>query len=75
MDEMMGYIFGDLRATKSAIRYIDRQLKRQRGTNRRLGLLLLATAAYAVVTEIHHQEQKQEIQELQATIEVLRKGE
>lgn len=75
MDEMMGYIFGDLRATKGAIRYIDRQLKRQRGTNRRLGLLLLATVAYAVVTEIHHQEQKQEIQELRATIEVLRKGE
>ena len=75
MDEMMGYIFGDLRATKSAIRYIDRQLKRQRGTNRRLGLLLLATVCYAVVTEIHYQEQKQEIRELQATIEVLRKGE
>ena len=72
MDEMMGYIFGDLRATKGALRYIDRQLKHQRGTNRRLGVLLFATIAYAVVTEIHHQEQKQEINELKAMIEELR---
>lgn len=73
MDEMMSYIFGDLRTTKNALKYIDRTLRRQKATNRRLALLILATATYAVVAEFCHQEQRKRIEELDAEIEELRK--
>lgn len=72
MDEMMNYIFGDLRSTKGALKAIGRTLKRQRATNQRLGLLVAALSVYAVVAEFHHQDQNAKIKALQAEIEELR---
>ena len=69
MDEMMNYIFSDLSQAKYALRVVGKTLKRQRATNRRLGILVVVATVYAVTADICHREK---IKELEAEIEELR---
>jgi hypothetical protein len=60
MDEMMGYVFGNLKISEAAIRKINRALKFQNMINRRFVWCGLVTAVgFAVITKTIKEQQEQ----------------
>ena len=69
MDEMLGYIFGNLKNSESDIRSINRTLNGQRLINRKFASFSLMTAlGFAVVTMVIN-EQSRQIKKLTKEIE------
>ena len=75
MCEMLGYIFGNLRSSETAIKEIRRTLKYQSRFNRNVGIWVGAITAYVVITELDHREQNKKIKELRNEIEELKRSE
>lgn len=67
MNEMLNYMFRSMKATEAA-------LKKQSRFNRRLRLLALAGAAYAIWSEQNRLEQQKEIEKLTDQVEELRRA-
>lgn len=72
MCEIIGYIFGSLRSSETAIKGIHRTLKYQSRFNRNLGIWACAMTAYVVATELDRREQSKKIKELSNEIEELK---
>lgn len=68
MDEMLNYIFGELRSGKEMI-------KRQGVANKRLSLLIVASSIYSMVLALNYHEQSKRIDALSEEIKELRKKE
>lgn len=75
MCEMLGYIFGSLRSSETAIKGIHRTLKHQGRFNRNVRLWACAMTAYVIVTELDHREQNKKIKELSNEIKELKRSE
>ena len=75
MCEMLGYIFGNLRTSETAIKEIRRTLKYQSRFNRNVGIWVGAITAYVVITELDRREQNKKIKELRNEIEELKRSE
>ena len=75
MCEMLGYIFGSLRSSETAIKEIRRTLKYQSRFNRNVGLWVGAITAYVVIAELDRREQNKKIKELRNEIEELKRSE
>lgn len=75
MCEMLGYIFGSLRSSETAIKGIRVTLKHQSRFNRNVGLWACAMTAYVVMTELDRREQDKKIKELRNEIEELKRSE
>lgn len=75
MCEMLGYIFGSLQSSETALKGVHRALKHQSRFNRNMGLWVCAMTAYAVVTELDRREQNKKIKELRNEIEELKHSE
>lgn len=75
MCEMLGYIFGSLRSSETAIKGIRVTLKHQSRFNRNVGLWACAMTAYAVTNEIDRKKQNKKIEELSNEIKELRRPE
>ena len=75
MREMLGYIFGNLRSSETAIKEIRRTLKYQSRFNRNVGIWVGAITAYVVITELDRREQNKKIKELRNEIEELKRSE
>lgn len=75
MCEMLGYIFGNLRSSETAIKEIHRTLKYQSRFNHNVGLWVGAITAYVVIAELNRREQNKKIKELRNEIEELKRSE
>lgn len=75
MREMLGYIFGNLRSSETAIKEIRRTLKYQSRFNRNVGIWVGAITAYVVIAELDRREQNKKIKELRNEIEELKRSE
>lgn len=75
MCEMLGYIFGSLRSSETAIKGIHMTLKHQGRFNRNVGLWACAMTAYVIVTELDRREQNKKIKELSNEIKELKRSE
>lgn len=75
MYEMLGYIFGSLRSSETAIKGIHRTLKYQSKFNRKVGIWVCTMTAYVVVTELDRREQNKKIKELSNEIKELKRSE
>ena len=73
MCEMLGYIFGSLRSSETAIKGIRVTLKHQSRFNRNVGLWACAMTAYMVTNEIDRKKQNKKIEELSNEIKELRR--
>ena len=73
MDEMLGYIFGNLKNSESAIRNVNRTLSVQNRINRKFtSFSLVAALGFAVVTMVIN-EQSRQINKLTKEIEQMKK--
>lgn len=75
MYEMLGYIFGSLQLSETAIRGIHRTLKQQVRFNRNVGLWACVMTTYVVVTELDRGEQNKKIEKLSNEIRELKRSE
>lgn len=75
MDEMIRYIFGNLRASSNALKIVGKTLQHQERINRSIAVLSLAVTAYVIVAEIRNQEQHDKIERLSHEIEELKRVE
>lgn len=75
MDEMIRYIFGNLRASSNALKFVGKTLQRQERINRSIAVFSLAVTAYVIVAEIRNQEQHDKIERLSNELEELKRVE
>lgn len=62
MENMLGYIFGTLKSTETAVKDINKSLRRQNGINRRNVLFATAVTAWICVTEMRREKEREELE-------------
>lgn len=72
MDEMLGYIFRNLKMSDHSIRYINRYLARQSKINRNLAIVAIASIVYISVSEIRRKELEEEVRRLNEELNVMK---
>lgn len=72
MDEMIRYIFGNLKSSSKALKVIGKTLQCQERINHRIAIFNLAVTAYVIVAEIRNQEQHDKIERLSHELEELK---
>lgn len=75
MEKMIGYIFGSLHASESAIKKIGKTLRNQARINRRVTAFALVASIYAVLMELNFLDQEKRIEQLRKEIKELRHSE
>lgn len=63
MENMLGYIFGTLKTTETAVKDITASLRRQNGINRRNTMFAVAVTAWICVTEMRREKEREELEE------------
>lgn len=71
MDEMVRYIFNDLRTTNQVVRNMEKTIRRQKAVNRRLSFLMIVAVGCAALASIRCREQKIEIEDLSDQVDIL----
>jgi hypothetical protein len=61
MENMVGYIFGSLKATENTLKDIDKLFKHQNTTNKRFRMFILSMTAWLYVHEFKHKEEKEQL--------------
>lgn len=76
MNEMLSYVFDSMKTSEKALIRLEKTMRKQVRSNRRLKLIAIAGVAYALWTETVRRGQQAEIERLSGEIEELkRKGE
>ena len=76
MNEMLNYVFNETATTERALAKLEKTMRRQVRSNRRLKLIAITGVAYALWAETVRREQQEEIERLSGEVEELkRKGE
>ena len=73
MVEMLSYIFRSLQASESAVKSINRTLRKEARFNKTVTTFALVTAAYAVTMELHILEQDKKLKKLSDEIKELKR--
>lgn len=76
MNEMLNYVFNSMKASEKALARLEKTMRKQVRSNRRLKLIAITGVAYAIWAESNRREQQEEIERLHCEVEELkRKGE
>ena len=76
MNEMLNYVFKSMKTTERALAKLEKTMRRQVRSNRRLKLIAITGVAYAIWAESVRREQQVQIEHLSDEVEELkRKGE
>ena len=76
MNEMLNYVFKSMKTTERALAKLEKTMRRQVRSNRRLKLIAITGVAYAIWAESVRREQQVQIERLSDEVEELkRKGE
>lgn len=77
MNEMMGYVFGNLKVTETAIRGVRRRLREQKKFNRNVLLILATITAHVLINDAEIKKLHAKIERLENEVETLKtpKGE
>lgn len=76
MNEMLNYVFNSMKTSERALVKLEKTLRKQVRSNRRLKLIAITGVAYALWAETVRREQQEEIERLSGEVEELkRKGE
>ena len=76
MNEMLNYVFNSMKTSERALAKLEKTLRKQARSNRRLKLIAITGVAYALWAETVRREQQEEIERLSGEVEELkRKGE
>ncbi len=76
MNEMLNYVFNSMKTSERALAKLEKTLRKQARSNRRLKLIAITGVAYAIWAESVRREQQGQIERLSDEVEELkRKGE
>ena len=76
MNEMLHYVFNSMKTSERALAKLEKTLRKQARSNRRLKLIAITGVAYAIWAESVRREQQVQIERLSDEVEELkRKGE
>lgn len=76
MNEMLNYVFNSMKTSEMALVKLEKTLRKQVRSNRRLKLIAITGVAYAIWAESVRREQQVQIERLSDEVEELkRKGE
>lgn len=76
MNEMLNYVFNSMKTSERALAKLEKTLRKQARSNRRLKLIAITGVAYAIWAESVRREQQVRIERLSDEVEELkRKGE
>lgn len=76
MNEMLNYVFNSMKTSERALVKLEKTLRKQVRSNRRLKLIAITGVAYAIWAESVRREQQVQIERLSDEVEELkRKGE
>lgn len=76
MNEMLNYVFTTMRSSEAVLTKLEKAVRKQARSNRRLKFIAITGVAYAIWTEIVRREQQNEIERLSSEVEELKhKGE
>ena len=76
MNEMLNYVFNSMKTSERALAKLEKTLRKQARSNRRLKLIAITGVAYAIWAERVRREQQVQIERLSDEVEELkRKGE
>lgn len=76
MNEMLNYVFNTMKTSEAALAKLEKTVRKQVRSNRRLKLIAVTGVAYAIWAEAIRREQQEEINRLSCEVEELkRKGE
>lgn len=76
MNEMLNYVFNSMKASEKALARLEKTMRKQVRSNRRLKLIAITGVAYVIWAESNRREQQEEIERLHCEVEELkRKGE
>ena len=75
MDEMIGYIFSNLKTSEYSVKNITKVLESQKRFNQRVVTFAFLAAVYAVLANINAQEQNKKIEKLSSEIKKLKRSE
>ena len=76
MNEMLNYVFNSMKTSERALAKLEKTLRKQARSNRRLKLIAITGVAYAIWAESVRREKQVQIERLSDEVEELkRKGE
>ena len=76
MNEMLNYVFNTMKTSEAALAKLEKAMRKQARSNRRLKLIAITGVAYAIWAETIRREQQAETERLSCEVEELkRKGE
>ncbi len=76
MNEMLNYVFNTMKTSEAALAKLEKTMRKQVRSNRRLKLIAITGVAYAIWAETIRREQQEEIERLSCEVDELkRKGE
>lgn len=76
MNEMLNYVFNSMKTSERTLAKLEKSLRKQARSNRRLKLIAITGVAYAIWAESVRREQQVQIEHLSDEVEELkRKGE
>ena len=73
MNEMLNYVFKSMKTTERALAKLEKTMRMQVRSNRRLKLIAITGVAYALWAETVRREQQEEIERLSGEVEELKR--
>ncbi len=76
MNEMLNYVFNTMKTSEAALAKLEKTVRKQVRSNRRLKFIAITGVAYVIWAETVRREQQEEIERLSCEVEELKhKGE